>query len=156
MPEKLICPECNKPSYTASPESYNPCPYCGFIFNNKSLIGPDKRLEQRLYWSASCQLSQKDTTDSGSTLIMAKTEDISQTGLRIRYAGGKLIPGNTVNISIKDLNLETSALVMWSKDMNEGDKQAGLHSLSEVHLPFHSQQGKPVFNEKSLLKEFSV
>lgn len=87
---------------------------------------------------------------------MAKTEDISQTGLKIRYTGGKLIPGNTVNISIKDLNLETSALVIWSNDMNEGGKQAGLRSLSQVHLPFHTRQGKPVFNEKSLLKEFSV
>lgn len=148
MPEKLICPECNKPSYTSSPESYNPCPYCGFIFNNKSSIGPDKRLEQRLYWSTSCQLSKTDAANSQSTLIMAKTEDISQTGLRIRYAGGKLIPGNTVNISIKDLNLETSALVMWSKDMNEADKEAGLHSLSEVHLPFHYHDGKPVISEK--------
>jgi len=32
MAEEVICPECKKPSYTASHYEPPPCPYCGFIF----------------------------------------------------------------------------------------------------------------------------
>lgn len=154
MPEKLICPKCNKPSYTAAPDSYNACPYCGFISNNECSIGPEKRVDERFYWSASCQLSRKDTQDSHSVLITAKTEDISQTGLKIRYEGEKLIPGNRVSISIKDLHLETSAQIIWSRSINEEDSESGLLSQSQINLPFNNQQGKSVFTKNSLLKEF--
>lgn len=33
MAEELICPKCNKPSYTAAPYDPTPCPYCGFVFS---------------------------------------------------------------------------------------------------------------------------
>ena len=154
MPEKLICPKCNKASYTAAPDSYSPCPYCGFISNNEFSLGPDKRVDERFYWSSSCELMGNDKGDSHPTLITAKTEDISQTGLKIRYSGEKLLPGNQVNISVKDLNLETSAQIIWSKSINEDGSESGLCSLNRIVLPFNSEEGKPVFNKKSLLKEF--
>ncbi|MBI5748085.1 MAG: response regulator [Nitrospinae bacterium] len=32
MAEEVICPECKKPSYTASHHEPPPCQYCGFVF----------------------------------------------------------------------------------------------------------------------------
>jgi hypothetical protein len=32
MAEEMICPKCERPSYTAAPYEPSPCPYCGFIF----------------------------------------------------------------------------------------------------------------------------
>ena len=32
MAEEVVCPECKKPSYTASIHEPSPCPYCGFVF----------------------------------------------------------------------------------------------------------------------------
>jgi len=33
--EEIVCPECNRPSYTAVPYEPSPCPYCGFVFSKK-------------------------------------------------------------------------------------------------------------------------
>ncbi len=40
MAEELICPKCNKPSYTAAPYDPTPCSYCGFVFSK--IMGKDE------------------------------------------------------------------------------------------------------------------
>jgi len=41
MAEEMICPKCERPSYTAAPYEPSPCPYCGFIFRKTRSSNPE-------------------------------------------------------------------------------------------------------------------
>lgn len=133
MANQLVCPNCNKQSYTAAVTAPGPCPYCGFIFSN---FNPDKRSEPRFHWSAYCHVLSEETEGASHTPeLISKTENISKHGVKIRYAGKQLSPGRLVNINIMSLNLKRQAKVMWSNSENGIDTLAGLQLIEPMQLP---------------------
>jgi hypothetical protein len=101
---RLTCPGCKKDSYSASVESYKPCPYCGILYSGK--YGIEKRNEFRL---------QKDTpivfSYRGKNLE-ARTQNFSETGVCLEVDGkSSLTVGDIMQISVGDSLL--NARIIW-------------------------------------------
>ena len=101
---RLTCPGCKKDSYSASVESYKPCPYCGILYSGK--YGIEKRNEFRL---------QKDTpivfSYRGKNLE-ARTQNFSETGVCLEVEGKpSLTIGDIMEINFGDSLL--NARIMW-------------------------------------------
>lgn len=138
MTKKLICPSCNRANYTSSPDAYTPCVYCGLVFSEDSSVGPNKRLESRYYWSTDCQIFEGVNLSP----LTAETETIAPNGVGIRYAGRLLVAGKRVTMHIKNPDIETSAIVVWSKTENNLSAVSGLRFLESISLPFvHKKEG---------------
>ncbi len=130
MVQKLICPNCNKPSYSSDDRLYSPCPYCGLIFSKE---GNDRRKERRFDREVNCQISGKDR-QSNNISLLAVTQDVSQNGMGIRYTGTLLPPASTVDVYITDLNLHRTAEVMWSKSYADRFVNSGLHLTESLPM----------------------
>lgn len=91
-----------------------------------------KRQEKRFGVSANCGVFGKD--DHGQKIIVAKAQDVSRNGIRIRHAGEPLksISQISVLLSINYLNLLRDARVVWSKEVAEGESMAGLSLLEPI------------------------
>jgi len=125
MAEQLVCQNCNKSYYTTESTTPHPCPHCGFIFNSK-------RAEERFHWSAYCHIFDEKIYNPMHAPLVAKTQDISQHGVKIRYVGEPLTPGDTVDIQIVMFNLIKTAHVMWSKSINKTDSLVGLKLIEPI------------------------
>lgn len=95
--------------------------------------GVDRRSEKRFPWSAYCEIFDGKTYNH--TPLLAKTEDISQNGARIKYVDKPLAFGDNVSIRIKNLNIQRAAKIVWSKAINELDSLAGMRFTEPVKMP---------------------
>lgn len=145
MSESLTCPNCSRVSYSAAPGSYNSCPYCGIIFSSKGSLGPDKRREERFHWSAYSHMFTEELKGPGSLVLLAKTENLSRNGARIRYIGAPLAVGVMINMYIRDMNLQRTVAVMWSRNVSETGVLSGLRSFESIPLPFYENQEPNAF-----------
>ena len=101
---RLVCPKCQKDSYSSGADYFNPCPYCGFIFSGK--YGSDKRHEGRDKQEIPFVFPYQGEH------LEATTVDFSEKGLGIEILGEPPIAiGDTINIFIGDLQVR--AKVMW-------------------------------------------
>lgn len=130
MVEKLLCPKCGKYSYTSASELYSPCPYCGNVFSNLSF---DRRAAKRFYWSAECRVFEED--DYNQEFFTANIQDISSSGMKIKYRGEGLSPKSMVNIHIMDMNLSIEAKIRWIETKNSSSAVAGLQFVAPILLP---------------------
>ena len=128
MAEQLTCQNCNKSYNTAADMTPHACPHCGFIF---SKLGSE-RSEKRFQWSAYCYIFDDKIYNPMHTPLIAKTQDISQYGAKIRYAGKPLTPGDTVDIYTDMFNQLSRANVMWSMSINETDSMVGLKLVEPI------------------------
>lgn len=98
-------------------ESPLPCPYCGFVLKSQE---PDRRIQNRLTTQKGCDILK------GEVRVPAKTVDVSDTGLGIKMMGYLPFDQNeTVDIYIKELEIEKKAQVVWTKKFY-GISRAGL------------------------------
>ena len=95
--------------------------------------GMERRAEERFHWTAYCQVFEERIYKT--TPLIAKTQDISRNGVKIRYVGEMLPPGSDANIHIMNLNLRRAAKIMWAKAINELDTVAGLKFMEPIQLP---------------------
>jgi len=93
----------------------------------------DRRAEKRFHWSAYCHIF--NAGKYSSTPLGAKTQDISQNGVKIRHIGEPLSLGEAIKIHIMSLDLRVDAMVMWSKSTNGIDTLAGLRFVKPIQLP---------------------
>jgi hypothetical protein len=101
---RLICPECNKDSYSASAEAFKPCPYCGIVFSGR--FGREKRNEDRSPTDFNIGFSYKGKK------LEASTVNISKTGLSIKVAGDPELPvGDIMELKMRDNDLK--ARIVW-------------------------------------------
>lgn len=121
---RLTCPKCENSFYTAARTPHLPCPYCGFVLKSNE---PDRRIQARDLTQRFCDLMK------GEVRIPAKTVDVSDTGLGIKMMG--YLPfdqDDTVNVFVKDLNMERTAQVVWTRKFY-GISRAGLRFVDEAH-----------------------
>ncbi len=119
---RLICPKCNKDSYSADVESYRPCPYCGYVFSGK--YGPDKRSANRMERKIPFVFPYQGQS------LKASAVDFSEKGIGIKIFGEPPIAvGDTIDLSIGDLQIK--AKVVWVKHKSdESMVMAGLGRLN--------------------------
>jgi hypothetical protein len=99
-----VCPSCKKDSYTASVETFRPCPYCGNSFSGK--YGPEKRNGHRI------KKAFPFTISHNGSVITANICNFSENGIGIKIAGDPSIPvGATVVLKIGNYN--TKARLIW-------------------------------------------
>ncbi|GMR05001.1 MAG: hypothetical protein BMS9Abin23_0925 [Thermodesulfobacteriota bacterium] len=111
------CARCKNPFYSASNESKMPCPYCGFASSSGY---EDKREGSRRSSHKHCDILK------GDVRVSVRLMDISESGLGIKMKG--YLPfdeEDTVRISIKDLDMEKSARIVWARKIY-GISKAGL------------------------------
>jgi len=114
---KLNCPRCENVFFTAARDMHLPCPYCGFILKTQE---HNRRSQDRTAAQKVCDIFK------GEVSIPAKTVDISETGMGIKMMGYlPFDPDETVSITIKELDLEKKAQVVWTKKFY-GISRAGL------------------------------
>jgi hypothetical protein len=104
--KELLCPQCEKVSFTAAEEVYSPCPYCSFIFSGRH--GSDKREIPRI------ETKEKFTLQINSRKYPANTVNISETGVCIQ--ADKKVPltsSKFLSLTIPYLNLKTRAKIVW-------------------------------------------
>ncbi|MBI5894073.1 MAG: HAMP domain-containing protein [Deltaproteobacteria bacterium] len=125
--------------------------------------GRERRREKRFKHSAYCEIVP-DNMPKPMRLI-AKTQDISKTGVMVKYTGNTLEPHKTVNILIRDLNVHVDANVVWLNPINKIDHTAGLRFTKPIHLPKklfdptiepHFETGQSVGYVQKLLKNFTI
>ena len=108
------------------------------VLNREEGVPANTRCEERFPWSVDCEI-----IDNQKPLI-AKIEDASKNGARIRYSGDPFIPGSTIKINIINLNTQVSAKIIWSKPIDTKENQAGLRVAQPLQIPLHITQKKPV------------
>lgn len=129
MADRLFCPSCNKYSYSASAEVYSPCPYCGAIF---SKVGPDRRVEKRFNCSANCKCQITEESSYTRNQFITDIEDISATGVKVKYPGELAITKKQVNLHVVKVNLNTEAKIKWVKTKNKTYTTAGLQFITPI------------------------
>lgn len=107
-------------------------------------LGENRRQERRWCWAEDCVVAEEGPYNLKP---FAATTDISRHGLRVRYMGRPMRPEGMVRVSVKYLEVKSSAKVVWSKPINDREASSGL-SLSEP-VPSASlanvMQGKKTF-----------
>lgn len=93
----------------------------------------ERRREKRFKHSAYCEITAEKT--SKPVRLLAKTQDISKTGVRVKYTGEPLERHKTVNVIIRDLNVHMDANVVWLNPINKIDSTAGLRWTKPIKLP---------------------
>jgi hypothetical protein len=104
---RLVCPECKKDSYSASVESFKPCPYCGILFSGK--YGTEKRGVNRDPKEVPVTFSYNGQSLQASTL------NFSENGLSLKIFGNAHLPVLPVG-DIIELNIGNSlvtAQIVW-------------------------------------------
>jgi len=102
---RLTCPECSKNSYSASVESFKPCPYCGILFSGK--FGSEKRNDDRISREIPLLFSYKGKNLEASTL------NVSSTGLSIKMFGQYALPvGDIMELDVGNSRVKTE--IMWT------------------------------------------
>ena len=102
---RLTCPECKKDSYSASVETFKPCPYCGVLYSGR--YGSQKRNDYRIQKEIPVIFAYKGKN------LEAKTLNVSATGLSIKIFGRPSLPvGDVMEIDIGDSHLKTR--IMWT------------------------------------------
>lgn len=95
--------------------------------------GTDRRTEDRFLWSEYCYIFDDKIYNPIS--LLAKTQDISQNGAKIKYVGEPLSPGCAVNIHMKNLNIQRVSKIMWSKTINKLDSLSGMRFMEPIQVP---------------------
>lgn len=95
----------------------------------------ERRIEKRFHLSSYCLISPEDGPHTQTIPLTAKTQDISQNGVKVRYLGQEIKEGSSVNIQIINLNIRRTAKIMWSKAMSELDVVAGLRFMEPIPIP---------------------
>jgi len=92
-------------------------------------LDENRRMERRLCWAEDCKVFE-----DGSEVPrpFTQTADISKHGIRIRYMGTPLRQEDTVYISVKWLSVESRALVVWSREINDLEAASGLKLFDPV------------------------
>src|SRR4030043_89620 len=86
---RLICPKCQKDSYSAGVESFNPCPYCGTKFSGT--YGLYTRCEERIKHEIPFVFPYQGGH------LEATTVDFSERGLGIKILGEpSIVTGDTI------------------------------------------------------------
>jgi hypothetical protein len=104
---RLVCPECKKDSYSASVESFKPCPYCGILFSGK--YGTERRDLNRDPKEIPITFSYNGQSLQASTL------NFSENGLSLKIFGNTYLPVLPVG-DIMELNIGDSlvkAQIVW-------------------------------------------
>lgn len=87
-----------------------------------------KRREDRVSWIARCDMF--DNSVGYTSFIAAETENLSRSGIKIRFAGEPLVASKRVSLSIKldllSFNIERSGKVVWSKTVEDNISEAGI------------------------------
>ncbi|MEW6571009.1 MAG: PilZ domain-containing protein [Nitrospirota bacterium] len=114
---RLICPRCNKDSYSSSAEIFKPCPYCGILFSGR--YGVDKRKQYRAEKEMSVILC------CGGQNIRANTMNYSPRGLCIKLLdNAPLAADDVMDLEVDDSKLK--AEVVWTKKLDVSSAVAGL------------------------------
>ncbi len=94
-----------------------PCPYCGYAVKAQEI---DRRINGRIITQKLCEILK------GEVRVPVKTVDVSDTGVGIKMTGYLPFDAfDTVEILVKELDLEKKAQVMWAKKFY-GISRAGL------------------------------
>jgi hypothetical protein len=104
---RLVCPECKKDSYTASVESFKPCPYCGVVFSGK--YGTEKRDINRDSKEVPVSFSYNGQS------LQATALNFSENSLSLKIFGNTYLPVLPVG-DIMELNIGDSlvkAQILW-------------------------------------------
>lgn len=124
---RIICPKCNKDSYSSSVENFKPCPYCGIIFSGKH--GADKRKEYRKNKEIPCVCTYKDIQ------MEATTVNFSNTGIGLKIFGMPSFPlGDILELKLVDSPIK--AEVKWVKTSH--DEAISLTGLKIINGSFNS------------------
>jgi hypothetical protein len=124
---RLICPSCNKDSYSASAEIFKPCPYCGILFSGK--YGVEKRKEYRIQKEFPVTLFCKHQN------LEAKTMNFSEKGLCLKLSGSPSLPvGDVLDLNIHNSKIKAQLVWMTTNKPNVSIAMAGLKIIEGDHL----------------------
>ena len=101
---RLTCPTCKKDSYSASVETFKPCPYCGIVFSGR--FGLERRSEYRIVKDQPLTIMKSDNK------IEANVVNVSNNGLRVKIDElASIQKGDIVNVAID--NKYRKAEILW-------------------------------------------
>ena len=120
--KKIICPSCQKASYTAAVDSNLPCPFCGFLLFGDS--GLDRRRLKRVLTQNECEIM------NGTSKVVAQAIDVSEGGVGVAISvETSFDKGDKVNVFIKDFEINTDATIVWVQRAEGKTSNMGLQFL---------------------------
>ena len=119
---KIVCPSCQKTSYTAAIDSNLPCPFCGFLLFGDS--GVDRRILKRVLTQNECEIK------NGMSSIVAQAVDISEGGVGVEVSEETSFDkGDNVNVFIKEFEIKSDATIVWVQKAEGKTSNMGLKFL---------------------------
>lgn len=91
-------------------------------------LGENRRGSRRFCWTEDSRLLE----DALPSRPFAQTMNVSRQGLRIRYMGSPIQPESLVRIEVKCLTVRGTALVVWSRALDERESVSGLKLAEPV------------------------
>lgn len=91
-------------------------------------LGENRRAARRFCWTEDSGLLE----DAHRLRPFAQTINVSRQGLRIRYMGSPVDPESLVRIEVKCLMVRGTALVVWSRTIDERESISGLKLAEPV------------------------
>ncbi len=120
--KKIVCPSCQKASYTAAVDSNLPCPFCGFLLFGDS--GLDRRGLKRVLTQNECEIKK------GTSSVVAQAIDVSEGGVGVAIAEETSFDkGDKVNVFIKDFEIKSDATIVWVQKAEGKTSNMGLQFL---------------------------
>ena len=114
----ITCKRCRSAFYTVSPDYNIICPYCSFEFKSNYPLG---RHEERSEIRKDCVILK------GTLRLDAEAVDISLKGVGLKIDSPvPLNPNDTIHVTIKDLDIDSDARVVWVKAQEGYKTQTGL------------------------------
>ena len=120
--KKIVCPSCQKASYTAAVDSNLPCPFCGFLLFGDS--GLDRRILKRVLTQNECEIK------NGTSSVIAQAIDISEGGVGVAISEEiSFDKGDKVSVFVKDFEIKSDATVVWVQKAEGKTSNMGLQFL---------------------------
>jgi c-di-GMP-binding flagellar brake protein YcgR len=117
--KKIVCPSCQKASYTAAVDANLPCPFCGFLLFGNS--GLDRRTLKRVLTHNACEIKGEMSS------ILAQAVDISEGGVGVEISGETSFDkGDKVNVMVREFEIEKNATIIWVQKANSKTCKMGL------------------------------
>ncbi len=114
----ITCKRCRSDFYSVSPDYNIICPYCSFEFKSNHPLG---RHEERSEIRKDCVIMR------GTLRLDGEAVDISHKGVGVKIGNlAPINPNETIHITIKDLDIDTDARVVWVKAHEGYSTQTGL------------------------------
>lgn len=95
----------------------------------------DKRRKRRFSYSGYYGIVAEGVSNPAPLKTrLAKIDDISKGGVKVRHVGKPLSPGSKISIYFMEQRIQREARIVWSKTISEIEAAAGINFIKPIPM----------------------